>query len=170
MDVPEIKLLLMDVDGVLTDGSILIDSNGVETKRFFVRDGSALVAWRRSGRLAGVITGRPSPVTTIRMNELGIDCVQQCDAMGKAEAYERIKTETGVGDDAIAYLGDDWADLPVLRRVAYPMAVADAGEEVRGAAHYVTQAPGGRGAVRDAIEHLLKSMNAWDDVLQAYVR
>ncbi|MBI1373491.1 MAG: HAD hydrolase family protein [Phycisphaera sp.] len=168
MDPTNIKLLLTDVDGVLTDGSIIVHSDGSEEKRFFVRDGSAIVAWRKCGLPIGIITGRPSVVTTHRAKELGVDYVEQCQAMGKIESYEDICKRAGVTDSEVAYIGDDLADLPVLTRVAYPIAVADACAEVRGVAKYVTAEPGGRGAVRDAIEHLLKSMGQWDEVLERY--
>jgi 3-deoxy-D-manno-octulosonate 8-phosphate phosphatase (KDO 8-P phosphatase) len=168
MDFNQIKMLLLDVDGVLTDGSILIDSNGGEMKRFFVRDGSAIVAWRKLGLQIGVITGRPSQVTTHRMKELGVDLVVQCGAMDKLQAYENLCERSGVEDNQCAYMGDDLADLSVLRRVAYPMAVADAAVEVRDVARYVTSAPGGRGAVREAIEHILRSAGRWQQVLDAY--
>ncbi|MDX1683326.1 MAG: HAD hydrolase family protein, partial [Phycisphaeraceae bacterium] len=161
MDFSKIQLLLLDVDGVLTDGSILIDSGGGEMKRFFVRDGSAMVAWQKLGLDLGVITGRPSQVTTHRLGELGVRHVAQCGAMSKPQAYENLCGRLGVQDDQCAYVGDDWADLAVMKRVAYPIAVADGAEQVRQAARYVTSAPGGRGAVREAIEHLLKSMGRY---------
>ncbi|MDH3584056.1 MAG: HAD hydrolase family protein [Phycisphaerae bacterium] len=168
MDVNGICLLLLDVDGVMTDGSINIHSDGSETKRFFVRDGSALVAWRKLGLQTGIITGRPSDVTTLRARELGIDFVEQVPAMEKAAALERVCAAADVDVSQVAFLGDDLGDLPVLVRVGYPMAVGDAAEEVRDTARYVTGARGGRGAVREAVEHLLKSMNRWDEVLAAY--
>lgn len=164
----DIQLLLLDVDGVLTDGSILLDSDGRDLKRFYVRDGSAIVMWRKCGLKVGILTGRPSLVTTHRAAELKIDLVSQGKAMEKLAAYEDLCRRAGVTDERVAYIGDDLADLPVLRRVAYPMAPADAVEEVRGVAKYVTERPGGRGAVREAVEHLLKKMNRWNDVLERY--
>jgi len=163
-----IKLLLTDVDGVLTDGSIIIHSDGTESKRFFVRDGSAMVAWGKCGLELGIITGRASAVTTLRARELKVDYVEQCHAMGKVESYEDICKRAGVTDDEVAYIGDDLADLPVLTRVGYPIAVADACEEVREVARFTTTKHGGRGAVREAIEHLLKSMGRWEEVLERY--
>jgi len=168
MDPTNIKLLLTDVDGVMTDGSIVIHTDGSESKRFFVRDGSAIVAWRKCGFPIGIITGRPSVVTTHRAKELGVDYVEQCQAMGKVESYEDICKRAGVEDGEVAYIGDDLADLPVLTRVGYPIAVADACEEVRDVAKLVTTKPGGHGAVREAIEHLLKSMGKWEEVLDRY--
>lgn len=164
-----VKLLLLDVDGVLTDGSILMDSRGHEMKRFFVRDGSMIVAWKRAGFEVGVITGRPSQVTTRRLAELGIDLISQGPASGKLEAYDQLIERAGISDDAeVAYMGDDLADLPVLNRVGFAVAPADGCDEVRAAAALVTEFRGGRGAVRQAIEHLLKCKGLWPQVLAHY--
>ena len=164
----DIRLLLLDVDGVMTDGSILMDEGGREMKRFYVRDGSAIVMWKRLGLQIGILTGRPSEVTARRAGELGIELVSQGKAMEKLSAYEALRDRAGVADEHVAYLGDDLADLPVLRRVAYPMAPADGADDVRAVAKYTTDKPGGRGAVRDAVEHLLKGMNRWNEVLERY--
>lgn len=166
--VEDIRLLLTDVDGVLTDGSILIDSGGREIKRFHVRDGAGMVAWQKLGLGLGIITGRPSSITTLRAAELGVDYVEQCPAMGKVAALENICARAGVEPKNIAFVGDDLADLPVLMRVGYPIAVADAVAEVAGIARYITRARGGHGAIREAIEHLLKAMDRWDEVVEAY--
>ena len=168
MALADVKLLLTDVDGVLTDGSIVIDSAGREIKHFHVRDGAGMVAWGKLGLRLGIITGRPSPVTMLRAAELRIDYIEQCPAMGKVAALENICAKAGVEAGEVAFIGDDLADLPVLTRVGYPIAVADAAPEVIGVARYVTNAAGGRGAVREAIEHLLKGMGRWDEVLEAY--
>lgn len=165
---PTIKLLLTDVDGVLTDGSIVIDSEGRELKRFHVRDGMGIVAWQKLGLQVGIVTGRPSSITALRAAELNIDWVAQAGAMEKIAGYERICREAGVDDDEVAFIGDDLADLPLMRRVAYPIAVRDAVDEAREAAKYVTTQPGGRAAVREAIEHLIKQMGRWDEVLARY--
>jgi len=169
MDAPNIKLFLTDVDGVLTDGSILLGSDGGEYKRFHVRDGAAIAILQKLGIRTGVLSGRTSEVTPRRAKELGMEFVVQCSAMHKAEALEDLCADADIDPAEVAYIGDDLADLPVLRRVGYPMAVADAAAEVRDVARYVTRRPGGRGAVREAIEHLLKQMGRWDDVLDAYV-
>jgi len=168
MNVHDIKLLLLDVDGVLTDGSIIIDTDGMEYKRFHVRDGMGLVAWRKMGLRAGILTGRPSVITTRRAAELGIDLIEQGHAMDKVIGYENLCRVAEASDEQVAFVGDDLADLPVLCRVGYPVAVADAAEEVRSEAKYVTTAPGGRGAVREVVEHLLKQMGRWDEVLESY--
>ncbi len=168
MPTTDIKLLLSDVDGVLTDGSIMFDAQGNELKKFHVRDGAGIVAWQKCGLKFGIITGRPARVTTLRARELGIEYVEQGSALEKVQSLENICAKAGVDLPEVAFIGDDLADLPVLTRIGYPIAVADAVEEVRGVAKYVTGAAGGRGAVREAIEHLLKAMGRWDEVLETY--
>ncbi|MBI1367671.1 MAG: HAD hydrolase family protein [Planctomycetes bacterium] len=168
MPLNNIKLLLTDVDGVLTDGSINVHSDGSETKRFHVRDGAGIVAAQRVGLEVGILTGRPSVITTHRARELGITLIEQGSAMGKVPGYENLCRLAGVTDEQVAYIGDDLADLPVLVRVGYPMSVADAAEEVRGVAKFVTTRTGGQGALREAIEHILKSTGRWEQVLEQY--
>jgi 3-deoxy-D-manno-octulosonate 8-phosphate phosphatase (KDO 8-P phosphatase) len=151
-----VVMLVMDVDGVLTDGSILIDDHGRETKRFNVRDGAGLRAWAALGFHAAVITGRAGAALQHRMAELGIaDVVQGSKAKGPA--IEALCARRGVDLAHVAYVGDDWPDLGALRVVGYPMAVGDADNLVKSAAAFVTGAPGGRGAVRQAVEHLLEA-------------
>jgi 3-deoxy-D-manno-octulosonate 8-phosphate phosphatase (KDO 8-P phosphatase) len=154
-------LLVLDVDGVLTDGGIVHGGGGLELKRFHVRDGSALKLWRRAGRRAALITGRTSAAVEVRAAELGIDLVVQ-GAADKDEALTRILAEAGVGADAAAYVGDDLPDLAPLRRCRLAVAVADACFEVRDAAHHVTRRPGGQGAVREAVELILRCQGAWE--------
>jgi 3-deoxy-D-manno-octulosonate 8-phosphate phosphatase (KDO 8-P phosphatase) len=132
-----------------------------------VRDGAGIVLWRRLGKDVAIITGKESEVVTHRAEELGIRHVYQ-NVGNKVEAYEQVKDELGVSDAQVAYVGDDLPDLPVMRRVAAPIAVADAVEEVRAVAKYVTKYPGGYGAVRDAIEYLCKEMGLWEQVLERY--
>ncbi len=162
-----IRLLLLDVDGVLTDGSILIDETGCETKRFNVRDGLAIRAWIGCGYEVGLLTARNSRATALRAEELGITIVEQ-GAKDKLTAFENLCTRLNIEPDQVAYMGDDLADIPVLRRVGRAMAPADACEEVRQIAELVTQRPGGRGAVREAIETLLKATGQWDEVIDSY--
>jgi 3-deoxy-D-manno-octulosonate 8-phosphate phosphatase (KDO 8-P phosphatase) len=150
-----IRLLTLDVDGVLTDGMIRIDDDGRETKCFHVRDGAGLHLWRRSGRHLAIITGRQSRVVTHRAAELKIDLVYQ-KCRDKSAAWREVLARTGVSEAQTAHMGDDLADLALLRRVAYPITVADAPLRVKKAAAYVTHAAGGHGAVRDAVEHLLR--------------
>lgn len=162
-----VALLALDVDGVLTDGSILIDDLGHETKRFNVRDGFGMKLWQRMGFGLAIITGRTGRVVQHRMAELGVEHVFQ-GASDKPAALEQVLRRTGITADRVAYLGDDWPDLAVLRRVGYPMAVGDAVPEVRRAAAFVTERPGGRGAVREAVEHLLESKGLLERALRLY--
>jgi len=163
----DIRLLILDCDGVLTDGGIIRDDNGQQIKRFHVRDGAGIVFWKRLNKDLAIITGKESEVVNHRAAELGITHVFQ-NVANKLEAYTGLLEELGLSDEHVAYVGDDLPDLPVMRRVAYPIAVADAAEEVRAVAKYTTKFPGGYGAVRDAIEHLCKEMNLWEKVLERY--
>ena len=163
----DIRLLLLDVDGVMTDGSVFIDDDGRQSKRFHVRDGMGIVAWQRCGLEVGILTGRSSRAVAHRAAELGITLLEQ-GAADKLIGFENVCRRTGFAPEQVACIGDDLADLPVLCRAGYPIAVADAVEEVRQAACYVTTAPGGHGAVREAIEHLLRQMDRWDEVVDAY--
>jgi len=168
MPLPNIQLLILDVDGVLTDGGIIRDDAGQQIKRFHVRDGAGIVLWRRLGKDVAIITGKESEVVTHRAAELGIEHVYQ-NIGNKLEVYNQLKEELDIPDTAIAYIGDDLPDLPVMRRVAVPIAVADASEEVRAIAKYITKYPGGYGAVRDGIEFLCKEMGIWQQVLDRYL-
>jgi 3-deoxy-D-manno-octulosonate 8-phosphate phosphatase (KDO 8-P phosphatase) len=154
--VRKIKLLLLDVDGVLTDGGIYIDDRGVETKRFDVRDGQGITLLQRAGIRVGIITGRSSKVVRYRARELGVRIVYQQTA-DKAQVYEEIKRNAGLDDTEIAYIGDDLGDLPVLRRVGFAIAVRDAWPALKPEVDYVTRTGGGRGAVREVAELLLGS-------------
>lgn len=167
MNFDQLKLLLLDVDGVLTDGSIFIDDDGRQTKRFNVKDGQGLAAWRKLGIKTGILTARVSRAVTHRADELKIDYLTQ-GASNKLIGFENLMAELQMNPDEVAYIGDDLTDLPVLTRVGYPIAPADAVAEVRDIAHYVTAARGGEGAVREAVEHLLRKMNRWDEVLDLY--
>ncbi len=166
-DPHSILLLALDVDGVLTDGSILLDDNGTETKRFNVRDGFGLRLWAKLGFRTSVITGRTGAALQHRAIELGLSDIIQ-GSQNKAQSLEDLVARTGVPPEQIAFLGDDWPDLPILRRVGYPMAVADADEEVRRLAAFVTARPGGRGAVREAVMHLIGSKGLMDKALSFY--
>jgi 3-deoxy-D-manno-octulosonate 8-phosphate phosphatase (KDO 8-P phosphatase) len=168
MSIPTIQLLVLDVDGVMTDGGIIRDDAGQQIKRFHVRDGAGIVLWRRLGKDVAIITGKESAVVTHRAEELGIQNLYQ-NAGNKLDTYDQLKDELGIKDEQIAYIGDDLPDLPVMRRVGVPIAVADAAEEVRAAAKYITKFPGGYGAVRDAIEFLCKEMGVWQQVLDRYM-
>ena len=168
MGLEEIRAVICDVDGVLTDGSILLSDDGNELKCFHVWDGSAIKYLLRSGIQVAFLTGRQSGVVTRRARELGVAHVRQ-GAKEKLPVYEALRAEMNVPDEAVCYIGDDLTDLPVMRRVGYAVAVADARDEVRAAAARVTEAPGGRGAVRELAEALLKAQGKWAAILERYV-
>lgn len=149
-----IKLLLLDVDGVLTDGGIILDDRGGETKRFDVRDGQGIALLLRAGIQVGFMTGRSSKIVQRRAKELGVRMVYQ-GVTDKAAAYDRIKTKTRLKDEEIAFIGDDLMDVPVLRRVGLALAVRDAWPGIRRFAHYISRSEGGRGAVREICDILL---------------
>jgi 3-deoxy-D-manno-octulosonate 8-phosphate phosphatase (KDO 8-P phosphatase) len=155
-----IELLVVDVDGVLTDGGIVYGSDGIELKQFHVRDGSGLKSWERAGKRAAFITGRRSAVVERRGLELGVPFVIQ-GALEKLSALRQLLAETHLAPEQVCYVGDDLADLPPLRHCGLAVAVADACPEARAEAHYITQAPGGRGAVREAIELILRAQGRW---------
>lgn len=163
----DIKLLLLDVDGVMTDGGIIYDGNGLETKAFNVKDGHGIKMLQRHGIAVGIITGRTSKVVDIRAAELGIELVYQ-GALKKLESYADVKLKTGLDDSQIAYVGDDVIDVPVMRRVAFAAAPSDGLPEARNVADYVTSCAGGRGAVREVCDLILKGQGLWDEVVSRY--
>lgn len=166
-DPAKVRLLALDVDGVLTDGSILLDDAGRETKRFNIRDGFGLRLWARLGFQTAIITGRSGPALRHRAAELKItEIVQGCE--DKGGAIEALAARAGIPLPEIAFLGDDWPDISALNRVGYPMAVADAAPEVLALAAYITRCPGGRGAVRDAVEHLIAAHGLMDKARALY--
>lgn len=162
-----IRLLLLDVDGVMTDGGIIYDGSGIETKCFNVKDGHGIKLLQRYGIEVGIISGRTSPVVDIRARELGIGLVYQ-GALRKLESYEDVKRKTGLDDSRIAYMGDDVIDVPVMRRVAFAAAPLDGLIEARAAAHYVASLGGGKGAVREVCDLILKGRGVWDEVVARY--
>jgi 3-deoxy-D-manno-octulosonate 8-phosphate phosphatase (KDO 8-P phosphatase) len=161
------RLFLLDVDGVLTDGGIVYDVDGREMKRFHVRDGHGIKMLQRAGVKVGIITGRTSEVVAIRARELDISIVRQ-GATDKVEAWRRILDETGFSAGETAYVGDDIVDLPLMREVGFSAAVADAEAYVVDAADFVSSRSGGRGAVREIIEFVLRSSGSWDKVASRY--
>lgn len=163
-----IKLLLLDVDGVLTDGTVVIHSDGSESKPFAIRDGIALVWAQRAGVRVGILSARHSPTTPHRAAQLGITLIYQ-GVKSKADSYERILVEQGLQDEHVAYMGDDIVDLAVLARVGLATAPADAVPEVRSRVHWVSGAGGGRGAVRELVEMLLRAQDLWDGVVRSYL-
>ncbi|MEO6808108.1 MAG: HAD family hydrolase [Isosphaeraceae bacterium] len=164
-----IELLLIDVDGVLTDGVIVIDDNGVESKHFHVRDGSALTLWHRTGKRSAILSGRRAPLVDRRAKELGISPVIQ-GAADKGPPFRALLQSLGLDAGQVCYVGDDLADLPVLKAVGLAACPADAAPEVRRAVQLVTNAPGGRGAIREVVETLLKSQNVWEGLLATFER
>ena len=162
-----IRLLLLDVDGVLTDGGIIIDDRGLETKRFDVRDGQGIALLQMVGIDVGFITGRSSGVVRHRARELGVKHLYQ-GVKNKLDTYDAIKRRTRLGDRQIAYVGDDLGDVQILKRVGFSATVPNAGPLMARATHYVTQAAGGYGAVREIAELLLRAQNTWSKVLAKY--
>lgn len=159
-----IRLLLLDVDGVLTDGRIIVDDHGVETKHFHVRDGQGISLLKRCGIDVGFITGRSTNIVRHRAKELRVSLLFQ-GVQDKLRIYEQIKKKTRLADRQIAYVGDDIIDLPVLGRVGLAVMVADGSAELKRRADYVTAAKGGMGAVREVAELLLKAQNRWAGLL-----
>ena len=162
-----VRMILLDVDGVLTDGTVLMHGDGTESKAFHIRDGAALVWAMRSGLTVGLLSARASAATTQRAAQLGIRLVVQGIASKRAE-YERVLTDAGLDDSAVAYMGDDLLDLPVLTRAGLAGAPADAAPDVRDRAHWVSTAPGGRGAVREFIELIMRGQGRWDEIVGNY--
>ncbi len=163
-----IGILVLDVDGVMTDGRIVYDSEGREIKRFHVRDGQAVKYWLRAGHRAAILSGRSSPILERRAEELGGLALYE-DAKKKLPVFEKMLVDFGAEADQVCFIGDDLPDVPVLARVGFAVAVADATPEVRHVAHYVTGRPGGAGAVREAVELILKYQGRWADVMRRYV-
>lgn len=162
-----IKLLLLDVDGVLTDGRITYDNQGNELKSFDVKDGHGLKLLQRAGITIGIITGRQSELVARRVAELGIEILYQ-GAMRKLDPYLEIVEKLGLDDKQVAYVGDDLIDLPVLRRVGFSATVKDAHPEVLPLVDYVAHLRGGRGAVREICDLLLKGGGHWEQVTARY--
>lgn len=154
----QVRLLLLDVDGVLTDGTITYGTDGIETKSFHTQDGLGLKLLQESGVAAGIITARASEAVLRRARELGFAHVVQ-GATDKLAAFEAILRETGLRPPQTAYMGDDWMDLPLLNRVGLAAAPANAVAEVRQRVHYTTERTGGRGAVREVCDLLLEAQS-----------
>lgn len=162
-----VRLLLLDVDGVLTPGTIDVASAGGESKSFFIRDGLGLVWAKRFGMEVGLLSGRPSDATTRRARELGLSIVVQ-GSNDKRGGYTSILADHGYSDEDVAYMGDDLVDLPILARVGLATAPADSVDDVRRRVHWMSQHPGGRGAVRELVELLLRAQGHWDSLLGSY--
>jgi 3-deoxy-D-manno-octulosonate 8-phosphate phosphatase (KDO 8-P phosphatase) len=167
-----IKLLGLDVDGVITNNAIylgLVEGQRIEFKQFDIQDGLAMGLARRMGLLVAWVSGRYSDATTLRATELRVDEVIQDKGARKVPAMTEMLLRRGIGWDEVAFLGDDLADIPVLRRVGLPLAVANAVDEVKRLAACTTRASGGAGAVREAIELLLRAQGRWDEAVRVYL-
>lgn len=162
-----VQLLLLDVDGVLTEGGVTWNNQGIESKTFHIRDGLGLKLWQRAGWRVGIVTGRSSHVVQLRAGELGIGIVRQ-GVEDKLATTAAILSECGLTWEETAFIGDDLPDLSVMTRSGVGIAVADACAEVRAAAAIVTELPGGRGAVREAVERLLRARGSWDSIVARY--
>ena len=167
IDYAGIELLVLDVDGVLTDGRITLTADGQEIKSFHVRDGSGMKYWKHAGGRLAIISGRSSPVVLRRAEELGVDAVR-IGAKDKLPALEDVLSELNISADRAAVIGDDLTDVPMMRRCALPVAVADAVAEVKHVARYVTESPGGGGCVREVVELILKRAGKWRGILSRY--
>ena len=162
-----IELLAVDVDGVLTDGAIVVDDQGVESKHFHVRDGLAYSLWHRAGKHSAILSGRRAEVVRRRAEELKIAHVAQ-GLDEKGEAFKTLLAELGLKPHQACFVGDDLVDLPVLRSVGLAVCPADAVAEVREHAHLITAAAGGRGAIREVVEFILKAQGLWHGLCSAY--
>ncbi len=164
----KIRCLLLDVDGVLTDGKLHFTSDGQEFKSFDVLDGHGIALAQRAGLKIGFVSGRFSQATTRRAADLGVEIVLQ-QPVNKMDLVELVKTQLGLTDEEIGFIGDELVDLPVLRRAGLAVAVPNATVEVKRVAHYVTRRAGGNGAVREVIELILKAQKRWDGVIARYL-
>jgi len=164
----KIRLLVMDVDGVLTDGRMVLSDKGDELKMFHTHDGIGLALAHRAGLKTAMITGETSTIAKARGEKLGVDTVV-LGARRKGEAVEALLAGAGLSAQALAYIGDDLLDVPALQRAGLAIAVADAVADVKAVAHVVTEAPGGRGAVRECVELILRAQGTWGSVVEAFV-
>jgi 3-deoxy-D-manno-octulosonate 8-phosphate phosphatase (KDO 8-P phosphatase) len=163
-----IRVVLLDVDGVLTDGRILMGSSGDDGRCFHSRDGLGMRLGQQAGLTFGIISGRRSEVVAGRASELDITEIHQ-GVLDKIACLEKILARLDVADDAICYIGDDLVDVPVMRRVGFAAAPSDAAPEAREAADYVTASAGGRGAVREVVDVLLRSSGKWKEVTKRFL-
>ncbi len=163
----KIKLVLFDVDGVLTDGKNLLHADGTESKVFDIKDGTAIVWAKRLGLTIGFLSARVSAATTQRAAQLGITLLHQ-GVPSKLDTYDEIADGLLLDDEQVAYMGDDILDLPVLSRVGLAAAPADAADDVRARVHWVSRARGGDGAARELIELILRAQDRWDSIVATY--
>ena len=161
-------MLVLDVDGVLTDGTILIDSNGSDSKFFNVVDGHGIWMWQKAGLKVALLSGRASKSTKYRAEELGVDYVFE-DRQDKLAVLKQLLEKLGLSPNMVAYVGDDLLDLPPIRYAGFGVAVANAVDEVKQYADYVTTRQGGSGAVREVIEYVLKNTGRWQELMKRYL-
>ena len=164
----KVRLLLLDVDGVLTDGSIVLGSVNLELKVFNIQDGLGIRLAKAGGIEIGIITGRTSDAVALRARELGINILCQ-GRKNKLQSYQEILTDLRLSDEAVCYMGDDLPDLLLIQKAGVGVAVANGCDEVKHYADYITSRSGGQGAVREVIEMLLKSQGHWNDLVQNYI-
>jgi 3-deoxy-D-manno-octulosonate 8-phosphate phosphatase (KDO 8-P phosphatase) len=168
IDLKAIDLLVLDVDGVLTDGGLIVHADGSESKRFHTLDGHGIRMWQRAGGKVALLSGRASAPVAHRAKDLEIAYVLQ-DCHLKLPALEQLLRDAGRKPENVAYVGDDLTDLPPIRHVGFAVAVANAVEEVKAQADYVTTRAGGSGAVREVIEYILKNSGRWNDLMNRYL-
>jgi 3-deoxy-D-manno-octulosonate 8-phosphate phosphatase (KDO 8-P phosphatase) len=168
INLSKIKMLITDVDGVLTDGTIIISADGTESKKFSLLDGHGIKMWHRAGLATAFISGRDTSATSIRARQLNVDYVFQ-GCKKKLPAFEKLLEKAGLSENQVAYIGDDLMDLPLVKRAGLGVAVAGSASELKDAADYVTTAQGGSGAVREVIEYILKDTGKWQELIQRYM-
>jgi 3-deoxy-D-manno-octulosonate 8-phosphate phosphatase (KDO 8-P phosphatase) len=164
----DIQILVLDVDGVLTDGTLVIHSDGGESKFFNTHDGHGIRMWQRAGLKVALLSGRASESTRRRAEQLNIEYVFE-DCFDKLPVLKEFLAKLGLSPEAVAYVGDDLMDLPVIRFVGFGAAVANAVDDLKKCADYVTECPGGRGAVREVIEYILKNTGKWQELMKRYL-
>lgn len=167
-NIDKIKMLIMDVDGVLSDGGIYISEEGVESKRFNVQDGHGIKMLQRAGYRTAIISGRETKATAVRAEQLKIDYVYQ-KCLKKLPVFEQLLSESGLTAEEVAFVGDDTLDLPLIKRAGLGVAVANAVDELKEAADYITVKQGGNGAVREVCELLMKSTGKWAKQMERYL-
>lgn len=167
-DLGDIQLLALDIDGVMTDGTLIIHADGSESKHFNSLDGHGIKMWQRAGLKVAIVSGRASEPTERRAEQLKIEHVFQ-NCHDKLPVFEKLLEQLGLAPRQAAFIGDDLTDLPVIRYVGFGVAVANAVDEVKQHADYVTARPGGSGAVREVIEHILKSTGKWQELMKRYL-
>jgi len=163
----KIRLILSDVDGVLTDGRVIFDNQGIESKQFNIRDGQGIRLWQQAGGQFGIVTGRNSQIVKLRASELDIEIVRQ-GVKDKLTVVRSICEELQYDLDEVCFVGDDLPDLAPIQAVGLGIAVGDAVEELRKAAKYTTSELGGYGAIREVVELILKNSDRWESVLRKY--